>query len=537
MAGRLAIDFGTCNTRAAVWDGASGQAKPLVIPDVSFIKRVTVEEADNTHIIEAPHVPSLISYQGHSVWIGRQVEEKSLNASPATFRWMKRDISNNHPMPRMIGDQRIDNLQAGRDFLLRVLTYAAQAINLDGEEVGFTVPVEGYEHYQKWIGDVCQEAGITRYRLLDEASAAALGYGMQIQDNDAYMVVDFGGGTLDVAVVRMEEEAEGGKHCRVVGKAGADLGGSVIDTWLFQDLLKRCGKTPEDVLGISNLLLTEVEAAKESLSFNDSAEILVSDPDTGAVVGAEYTRKMFERLCEENNLYRNLRKTIKRAMREAENYGIEEEHLKAVLLVGGSSLIPSVRKELRGLFGTELVRYHRPLDAVALGGAAFISGKVALVDKIQHDYSLRFFSQAKGDVDYKVLVKKYTPYPTPKPVKEMTLKATHDNQEVLGINIYEVGSNDSICGGPTSGSSGVVLVFDPNGCARVENKASSSVLRHFWVNQKSPTFIKADPPAKKGEARFPVRFTIDGNKRLCMTVFDNHTGKELMRDYPVIELT
>ena len=95
--------------------------------------------------------------------------------------------------------------------------------------MAFTVPVEAYEHYQDWLTRVCEAAGLRRYRLLDEASAAALGYGVHIQANDVYMVVDFGGGTLDVSIVRIEGEAIGGKRCRVLGKGGAEIGGTVID--------------------------------------------------------------------------------------------------------------------------------------------------------------------------------------------------------------------------------------------------------------------------------------------------------------------
>jgi len=57
------------------------------------------------------------------------------------------------------------------------------------------------------------------------------------------------------------------------------------------------------------------------------------------------------------------------------------------------------------------------------------------------------------------------------------------------------------------------------------------------MNEKNPTFIKADPPAKKDDPRFPARFSIDGNKRLCVTVFDNTTHQPLMIDHPIIRLT
>jgi hypothetical protein len=60
---------------------------------------------------------------------------------------------------------------------------------------------------------------------------------------------------------------------------------------------------------------------------------------------------------------------------------------------------------------------------------------------------------------------------------------------------------------------------------------------HFWVNEHSPTFLPADPPARQGEARFEVEFGIDANKRLLVTARDLRTGRLTHRDYPVVKLT
>ena len=81
-------------------------------------------------------------------------------------------------------------------------------LGLVDEEIAFTVPVEAYEHYTDWIGKVAGESGLSRYRFIDEPSAAALGYGAHVQPGNVYCLFDFGGGTLDVAVVLIEEEAQ-----------------------------------------------------------------------------------------------------------------------------------------------------------------------------------------------------------------------------------------------------------------------------------------------------------------------------------------
>ena len=61
--------------------------------------------------------------------------------------------------------------------------------------------------------------------------------------------------------------------------------------------------------------------------------------------------------------------------------------------------------------------------------------------------------------------------------------------------------------------------------------------REFWMNEESPTFLTADPPATEGEPRFEVSFSIDANKRLLMTSRDVRSGSYTHRDFPVIKLT
>lgn len=532
MTGRLAIDFGTSNTRVALWDEGQGQARTLTIPDISHL--MYYRDSNGTSV-EVPGVPSLIHYTGTQSWIGRQVRDQGRLEAPTTFCWMKHYISDRLELPRQIDSGRtVTYSEAGGEFLTRVLAYAADAIGLGDEEIAFTVPVGAYEHYQDWLTRVCEAASIRRYRLLDEASAAALGYGAHIQANDVYMVVDFGGGTLDVSIVLMEGETVSGKRCRVLGKGDANIGGTTIDKWLYNDVLARANKQPEDVRHLSKLLLLEVERAKETLTSEDQAEVTVTDPYTGAVLSASYTRTRFEDLLEARGLFTTLQAAIDQALATADAKGYTREHIRTVLLVGGSSLIPCVRRAVRQLFG-ERVRYHRPLDAVALGGAAFVGG-VDFYDHIQHDYALHYYNRDKGAYDYLVIVPAGTPYPSAQPIRQIIVKASHDEQKELGLDIYEVGQTPRADSGAATGFD---LVFDPSGAARFQARdaVDHEVASHFWVNEQCPTFIKAQPKARKGAGRFPVQFTIDGNKRLCVTVRDNLTGKVLLWDHPLIKLT
>ncbi|TLN14251.1 Hsp70 family protein, partial [bacterium] len=189
MSGRLAIDFGTSNTVFALWDAQRGEGVPLHIPD--YGKRSLQGNEEITV------VPSLIHYAADQRrWIGNQVTEKGLANSRRTFRWMKQYISNRSPIKIRIDEREVTPFQAGRDFLTSVLAIASQEIGLKNEEVALSVPVEAYEHYENWLTGVAEAAGILRFRLIDEPSAAALGYGAHIQPGNVYLIFDFGGGTL-----------------------------------------------------------------------------------------------------------------------------------------------------------------------------------------------------------------------------------------------------------------------------------------------------------------------------------------------------
>jgi molecular chaperone DnaK (HSP70) len=530
MPGRLAIDFGTSNTVVAVWDETRQEGVPLHIPDYG---RSSLCADERISVI-----PSLIHYAAdRRRWIGDQVLERELYQSERTFRWMKRYIANRSPVKKRLDGRELSHLDAGRDFLSAVMTFAAAELNAGNEEVALTVPVEAFEHYENWLTEVTEAAGAPRFRLIDEASAAALGYGAHIQPGNAYLLFDFGGGTLDVAVVLIEddEQAPTGRRCRVQGKAGIDLGGATIDGWLFQEALRQNGRSDadDDVRQSSRALLAECERAKAWLTDHERAEVRVMNPATGAVLAAEFMRGRFEELLDEHAFFTQIDQTIRRALNGARERGYTEDHIAAALMVGGSSLIPAAQKTVQRIFGRERVMLNRPLDAVARGAAAFVAG-VDFYDHIQHDYAIRWVNPRKSEYDYRMVVHRGTPYPTEKPVARVMVKASHDGQKQLGIAIFEMGERRQQRDGQP-----VELVFDPSGAARMVTLTpdEEDQRTRFWLNEHTPTFLAADPPRNLGEPGFEVEFKIDANKRLLITARDAQTGRVTHRDYPVVKLT
>ena len=529
MTGRLAVDFGTSNTVVAVWDETVQEGVPLHVPDYGRLDRQGSQEISV--------VPSVIHYasdQQH--WIGNQVLQQNLYHSPHTFRWMKRYISSRSPVRVRVNGRSISHQEAGQTFLSGVLTFAAAELNIGDQEIALTVPVEAFEHYEDWLSDVAEGAGMARFRLIDEPSAAALGYGAHVQPGDIYLIFDFGGGTLHAAMVLVEEEGgrQAGRRCRVLGKAGTEVGGMTVDQWMFEETLHRSRRSDddEDVRQVSNALLAECERAKVRLSFHERADVSVVHPRSGAVLGTTFTRDQFENLLDEKEAFTTIDRTVRRALNDARERGYTEESIKSVLMVGGSSQIPSVQRTLRRIFGRERVMLNRPLDAVARGAAAFVAG-VDFYDHIQHNYGIRYLNREKGGYDYALVVQRGTPYPTIEPVARLTVKASYDGQTQFGIAIYEIGERRQHRDGQP-----VELVFDPSGAARISPVTADDQDRrnYFWMNEESPTFLTADPPGEQGEARFEIAFSIDGNKRLLITARDMQTGRTVYRDYPVVKL-
>jgi molecular chaperone DnaK len=243
-------------------------------------------------------------------------------------------------------------------------------------------------------------------------------------------VFDFGGGTLDVAILLVEEAAQAalGRRCRVLGKAGAELGGATLDAWLYQEVLRRNGRGDheEPIRDISRLLLTECERVKEALSFRERASLSVMHPRTGEVLDAEFSAPSSSAAGTARRVHADSPRHSACSHRRHER-GYPESAIRAVLMVGGSSLIPSVQQMVRRIFGSERVRLNRPLDAVARGAAAFVAG-IDLYDYIQHDYALRYRNMRTGEYEYHILVPRGTPYPTREPIRRVVVKATYTGQ-------------------------------------------------------------------------------------------------------------
>jgi hypothetical protein len=169
---------------------------------------------------------------------------------------------------------------------------------------------------------------------------------------------------------------------------------------------------------------------------------------------------------------------------------------------------------------------------VALGAAGIAGGR-ELHDHIQHDYAIRHVNQRSGGYEFEPLVAAGTPYPTEEPVKSLTIRGVRTGQSRLGLAVYELAHATYRDAGAD-----LEIVFDRDGGARAApvSEQQRQERSSLWLNEDSPTFLAADPPAVAGADRFLLEFRIDSQKRLTVSAFDLDRKIWLLDRRPVVRL-
>ena len=527
MGKKIAIDFGTSNTTIALWNETLEKEELMKIDGMARKYKNPSEHA-------APDmycIPSIINFDGNNILAGQEVFDRGKEFSHATFRDIKRYIMKRKPLPRDVGGKKISFYDSGEYFLSEIISRANNILGDKIQEIIFTLPVDAFQHYQEWIGELCVKFNIDYYRVIDEPSACAFGYDAGVEDGDIIMVFDFGGGTLDVSVVKVELSGHSDRKSVVVGKGGAGIGGIDIDTWIMEDLLRQNELTTEKVQHIINHLRQTVEEIKIDLSFNKEASLSVFDDLNGTLISADYTREKFEEILTKNNLFNIIQEILDDSLEEAALRGIRRRDIKHVLMIGGSSLIPSVKKLLHEKFPGKIKSY-RPFDAVVKGACRYGAGKI-LDDYIKHDYCLKHWiwsdDRYSGRYGYEPFIPRGTKYPV-SDVAKFKIDAAVPGQKEVELMIFEARGHNS-----QKMKNEMIYNSDADKYEIISTNVSGDEDK-VLVNEKNPTFIKLEPPARGGEKRISVSFSIDENRLLRITVVDLKINKILYKDQPVVKL-
>jgi molecular chaperone DnaK (HSP70) len=530
---KLAIDFGTSNTLVAAWNEAAQAPRTLRLPPYSAVPHDGIPSVLPSHLY-------VKDAEKRQVLVGAEVRDLGfdIGGDQRFFSGFKRAIAADIQgfTPKLEGVEMTPSMVG--ELFLETLLEALPGAGYPLDEVIFTVPVQSFERYLHWLGQVSAKAGVKTMRLVDESTAAALGYDV-LMPQALVLVVDFGGGTLDLSLVRMPDMKQIGVSMRpgqsaeldrtriaqVVSKAGQVLGGEDIDHWLLDDFLRRNGLSRDDVADDINQLKALAEQVKVRLSSQPQAELTYFAEARLKTYKTDYTRGDLEDMLEQHDFYRKLQNALDHVLRQAEMKGVRRDDIAQVLLVGGTTLIPSVQRAIRQNFGVDRVKAHAPFEAVAHGALQLLRG-LRVEDFLYHGYGIRYWDSRHHRHAYEPIFHPGQVYPTLEPV-EIVLRASRPAQPAIELIIGEIE--------PASAKASEVL-FD--GSRLVTHAAEYHETRVVPLNDKegAKTIARLEPPGYPGVDRVKVLFRVDERRMLRLTVQDLETDTCLLDDEAVVEL-
>jgi Fe-S protein assembly chaperone HscA len=351
----VGIDLGTTNSLVAVVENGA----PRIIPG-----------PDGSNL-----VPSVIYFsEGGEVLVGNAAKAKLVESPKNTIFSIKRfmgkglaDVRNDLPLlPFEVvpNSENIVRLKIfGRDytppeisaFVLRELKRNAEAAL--GEPVTnavVTVPAYFNDAQRQATKDAGRIAGLDVLRIVNEPTAASLAYGLQQKRQGVVAVYDFGGGTFDISILKLNEGV-----FEVLSTSGdTHLGGDDIDEILIRLVLDEKGGKA-DAKAIPGIRKA-VTRAKEELSYSERTEIVVNSLGYRRAI----TRNEFDKLIDPI-----VERTLKSCRQALQDAALQPTAVDEVVMVGGSTRIPLVRSRVQALFGRVPHTDLNPDEVVALGAA------------------------------------------------------------------------------------------------------------------------------------------------------------------------
>ena len=555
-----ALDLGTTNSGLARWDERTGQ--PLLLELPAVCRRPEGDDPleaprmvpSAVHVLEDPGLVDRIGswpplerrlFLGRRALIGRPALERNRDAAhPSFVPAFKAALSTEalRPVAR-VGRRRITAREAAGLYLRELLAEAKRATGERIRDLVVTSPVSAFESYRAEVQRALANLGVRRVRFVDEPVAAALGYGLSLTHERSVLVVDIGGGTMHVVLVRLSPQGAIGGEARVLAKQSRPLGGQAVDGWVLEDACRQASMPPLDAEGDEQsrfwrrLMLAEACRVKEAVHFDETAVFRVTPPGSRRLAAdgrpgsslVALTRERLTGLLEANGFYRGLEACLAAILDDA---GRSAADVDDVLLVGGSTLLPGVFSLLERRFERRRLRGWQPFEAVAYGGACFAADRIGTHDFIVHDYAFLTHDARTGEEQYTVIVPRGTSFPTAPDAWKRQLVPTcslGEPESVFRLVICEVARGDG---------DERRFVWDAAGDLRKVGGAAGQAQVAVPLNAASPTLGYLDPPHAPNDRRprLEITFAVNGERWLVATVLDLLTRRELMRAEPVVRL-
>lgn len=514
MNGTLALDLGSSTTVVA-WQARGEPPQLLSLPPYSAADPALV-----------PSVLWLREPGDPRPLLGQQVLDADLleHAGPGLCRDFKRCIgaddaaASGRPAASWLSPEEAATLLVQR-------LWQALPPQVQPERLVLTAPIETYRGYRAWLQEMSRSLPVPEVALVDEPTAAAIGAGLAA--GSRVLVVDLGGGTIDLSLVALEggqgraapiaqllrfagRDLEPERHAlrtaRVIGKAGLALGGRDLDRWIAAAL------APQHPIDAALLQAAERLKCRLSDCEREDEELLeLASSGAAAPLELRLDRRGLEALLIQRGLLDELDALLEAVAAAGRREGLDLARLDAVLPVGGSSCMPLIRRWLAERLPAVPLRAERPVEAVALGALALTPG-VQLRDVLARGVSLRCWDRRSSRHHWHPLYLAGQTWPTERPL-ELLLACSRDGQEELEL----------VLGEPLPEERGEV-VFQ-GGLPVLRRRPAGAAAVQPWATLLPP--LPLPTPGRAGEDCLRLRFRIDAGAQLILE------GEDLRDEQPI----